>query len=39
MPAANADILSLHLVEISKQMADGTHAVLVFDGLHRTDSL
>jgi hypothetical protein len=32
MPHADAGVLSLHLAEISKQVADGAHAVLVFDG-------
>jgi transposase len=32
MPHANADVLSLHLAEIRKQVADGAHAVLLLDG-------
>ena len=32
MPHANAEALSLHLREISKEVAAGAHAVLVLDG-------
>ena len=32
LPRANAEMLSLHLAEISKQVAPGAHAVLVLDG-------
>ena len=32
MPSANADVMSLHLAEISKNVAEGAHAALVIDG-------
>ena len=32
MPTANAEAMSLHLEEISRKVAPGAHAVLVFDG-------
>ena len=32
MPAANTEVMSLHLAEISRQVAPGSHAALVFDG-------
>ena len=31
-PAANIDMMNLHLAEISAQIASGAHAVLVCDG-------
>ena len=32
LPYANAEMMSLHLIEISKQVAPGAHAVVVLDG-------
>jgi len=32
LPCANAEAMNLHLVEISKQVAAGAHAVLLLDG-------
>jgi len=32
LPHANADAMSLHLAEISRQVAAGAHAVVVLDG-------
>lgn len=32
LPHVNADMMSLHLAEISKQVAPGAHAVVVLDG-------
>lgn len=32
LPRANAEMLSLHLAEIGKQVAPGAHAILVLDG-------
>ncbi len=32
LPHANAEMLSLHLAEIARQVAPGAHAVLVLDG-------
>jgi len=32
MPTANAEAMSLHLEAISRKVASGAHAVLVFDG-------
>ena len=32
VPSANADIMSMHLAEISKNVAPGAHAALVIDG-------
>ena len=32
MPTANAEVMSLHLAEIGRQVAPGAHAALVFDG-------
>ncbi len=32
LPQANAEMLSLHLIEIGNQVAPGAHAVLVLDG-------
>ncbi len=32
LPYANADAISLHLVEIAKQVLPGAHAVVVLDG-------
>ena len=31
-PAANAEVMSLHLAEIARQVAPGAHAILVLDG-------
>lgn len=41
MPTANAEAMSMHLAEISKQVAPGAHAVLVVDGAgwHIADDL
>ena len=41
LPHANADMLSLHLAEIAKQVAPGAHAVLILDGAgyHIADDL
>jgi transposase len=40
-PNANAEALSLHLAEISKKVAPGAHAILIFDGAgyHRAADL
>jgi transposase len=32
MPTANAETMSLHLDAISRKVAPGAHAILVFDG-------
>ena len=32
LPAANAEAMSLHLAEISRQVEPGAHAALIFDG-------
>ncbi len=32
MPHANIEAMNLHLIEISKQVAAGSHAVLIWDG-------
>jgi DDE superfamily endonuclease len=32
MPTANAEVMSLHLAEISRNVAPGAHAALVLDG-------
>jgi transposase len=32
LPAANTEAMALHLAEIGRRVAPGTHAVLVFDG-------
>ncbi|MGH9807239.1 MAG: IS630 family transposase [Terriglobia bacterium] len=32
VPTANTEVMSLHLAEISRQVAPGSHAALVFDG-------
>lgn len=32
MPTANAETMSLHLDAISRKVASGAHAILVFDG-------
>jgi hypothetical protein len=41
LPHANAEMLSLHLAEIGRQVAPGAHAVLVLDGAgyHVADDL
>jgi transposase len=32
MPTANTEVMSLHLAEIGRQVAPGSHAALVLDG-------
>ena len=41
LPYANADMMQLHLDEISRNVADGAHAVLLLDraGWHTTSKL
>jgi hypothetical protein len=41
LPKANAEALSLHLAELSGQVAEGAHAILVLDGAgwHIADNL
>ena len=41
LPSCNTDAMNLHLVEISRTVAPGAHAVMLVDqaGWHMTDAL